>query len=184
MELPLPQRRLPHATMLGLLILEEDEELRIYLRDLENFSPSLRVSYVKARRNAVMAPQDLLAAGITVPAHLRGRREVYVAFTTLAMGDLNALAHTQEAHELLLERGGLRPAFLRYGRAIPRGALQVGAYVDDLAVLEIVKRDMIQATCRSAAEEAAQSSTPPSSAPGHQGGYDAPRPPTLEEAPR
>lgn len=119
MELPLPQRRLPHGTMLGLLLLNADEGLRVYLRDLENFFPSLHVSNAKARRSAVeppLAPADLLAAGIKVPPHLIQRREVYVAFTTLAMGDLNALAQAQEAHELLLERGGLRPDFLRYGR--------------------------------------------------------------------
>lgn len=107
-------------------MLNEDEELRVYLRDLENFFPSLRVSYAKARRNAVgppLAPRDLEAAGVKVPPRLADRKEVYVGFTMLAMGDLIALAHAQEADELLLGRGGLRPDFMRYGRPLPRGTM-------------------------------------------------------------
>lgn len=116
--------------MLGLLLLEEDEELRVYL---ENFFPSLRVSYAKTRRNAMgpaMAPSDLVAAGITVPPHLMSCGEVYVAFTTLAMGDLNALAHAQEAHELLLEQGprsGAACGRLSCATAAPSRGVQVGA---------------------------------------------------------
>lgn len=63
------------------------------MRDLENFFPSLRVSYAQARRNAVgppLAPRDLDAVGVRVPPQLADRKEVCVAFTTLAMGDLNS----------------------------------------------------------------------------------------------
>ena len=53
------------------------------------------------------------------------------------MGDMNALAHAQEAHERIIEpalcRARLR--LMRYGRPLPSGPVLAGAYVGDLAVV-------------------------------------------------
>eukprot|EP00972_Heterocapsa_arctica_P113151 16435653-Heterocapsa_arctica.AAC.1 len=46
----------------------------------------------------------------------------YPCAATLRMGDINALGHAQEAHEIMLERQGtFRPEdTLRFGRPLPR----------------------------------------------------------------
>ena len=53
--------------------------------------------------------------------------------STLAMGDLNALAHAQEAHERIIEPafGRARLQLMRYGRPLHSGPVLAGAYVDD-----------------------------------------------------
>ena len=147
LEATLPTPVLPHGAMLCSIILRPHERLRVSCRDLENFFCTLGLPYAKVCRNAVGTPltaDQLLEAGVSVPPHLLGRERVYVALRSLAMGDVNALGHAQQAHEVMLEAGGATSPdqLMRYGRPLPRGQCQVGGYVDDLSVVQIHGHDV------------------------------------------
>ena len=127
MEEALPQSTLPHSSLINNIVLEPDEDLAVWLRDLENYFPSLRVPHAKACRNAVGPPlsvAECVAAGLQVPPELQDRRRLYPALTTLSMGDLNALAHAQDGHETMVREGGVQE-LMRYGQPLPRGRLSV-----------------------------------------------------------
>ena len=137
---------LPHGTKMCSLILHPDEQLRMSCRYLGNFFCSLRLPYAKVCRNAVgtaISPNQVEEIGFEVPPHLRERKAVYVALTSLDMGDVNALGHAQQAHEVMLGAGGAAAQWelLRYGHPIPSGSCHAGSYVDDLAVVQIHKVD-------------------------------------------
>ena len=132
--------------MLCSIILRPQERLRVSCRDLENFFCTLGLPYAKVCRNAVGTPfaaAQFLEAGVSVLPHLLGRDRVYVALRSLAMGDVSALGHAQQAHEVMLEAGGAASPdqLMRYGRPLPRGQCQVGGYVDDLFVVQIHGHD-------------------------------------------
>ena len=120
--------------------------LRVSCRDLEDFFCTLGLPSAKVCRNAVgtfLIAAQLLEAGVAVPPHPLGRDRVYVALRSLAMGDVNALGHAQQAHGVMLEAGGAASPdqLRRYGRPLPRGQCQVGGYVDDLSVMQIHGHD-------------------------------------------
>lgn len=126
------------------------QQLRATCLDLANYFCSLRVLYAKVQRNAVPAfsPATLMEAGVDVPADLQSRKLLQPAWTTLSMGDINALAHAQEAHESMLAHAGFSLSrrlsssqMLRYAHPPPHSPTLLGAYVDDLSILQIIKED-------------------------------------------
>ncbi len=100
---------LPHGSQLCGLVLGPEDDLEVCAEDLSNFFCALHVPIEKARRN-IMGPSfsdvQLQEAGVDVPAQLQQRSQLWCGLMKPSMGNINALAHAQQAHEVMLEQSG------------------------------------------------------------------------------
>jgi len=136
-------RMAAHAACLIDLVLEPHQSLRIWTSDLPVFFYTLRVSQERVRSNA-FGPA-LPAAQLT---HLRafkrhrgsGAERLQPCLASLAMGDVNASAFAQDAHQGLLRSAGVAApdTCIVYGTPLPRSPLLHGIVIDDHAMLAIL----------------------------------------------
>ena len=160
-------RLLGHAVAICEIILEEDEEFRGSGRDLPDCYHSIRVALLRAFRNAVgpwLSPASMrqTAAYARLMARRRARgveaepARVVACWSTLVMGDLNAVDFVQIAHINALRSGGCMgtDAALTYTRPLPDPADKVyeSVVVDDYNAIAVVKAG----TVRGADEERVQ----------------------------
>ena len=88
---------------------------------------------------------ELRRFGFDVPSRFAADDWVFLGFNHQTMGDTNACAHAQQAHETMLRRGGALSSrtTLRYGRPLPRGKLWQGAFSDDYGVGVVLPRSAV-----------------------------------------
>ena len=151
---------MPHGCVFCEIILEHDEEVRLWLSDLPQWYYRMKVSAERAATNVftkvldgdayrgLAAVQALLASEGRAADDDAPVGPVQFALGTLAMGDVNATVFAQSAHVELLRRfGAMRESEMMVYRGLPpRGKTWEGVVIDDHAIAAVTRRGAPSAT--------------------------------------
>jgi len=133
--------RLPSGSQLGLIRIPKGQVLRGSGDDLSSFFYLLENPPATRRFCAVgrkFRGSDEPALGLAPSG------EYYLALRVWAMGDHNSVDVAQACHEDVLRAGGAYKfdSILTYGDPLPATGLFQGIYIDDLAVMALVDREV------------------------------------------
>ena len=151
---------MPHGCVFCEIILEHDEEVRLWLSDLPQWYYRMKVSAERAATNVftkvldgdahrgLAAVQALLASEGRAADDDAPVGPVQFALGTLAMGDVNATVFAQSAHVELLRRfGAMHESEMMVYRGLPpRGKTWEGVVIDDHAIAAVTRRGAPSAT--------------------------------------
>lgn len=131
---------LASASMLGQIMLENDEKLCMSGEDVKDFFYQFLVSPARAARNALVGKLTMEELLRLFPGHDVPPEGGFVGLNTMAMGDLCAVEFAQSSHlSLVLQCGGICPTeLMRLRSPMPRGPFMGGLVIDDLVLLERV----------------------------------------------
>lgn len=127
------------------ITLLDDEQLRATGLDLRDFFYQFRISQQRVHRNILAGSISIAEARkVFGPGFNWPEPQVFVALSTLAMGDLLACEFSQSSHlGLLLQHNVCLPSQLICMRCpIPRTTM-VGVVIDDLIVLEKIASEAL-----------------------------------------
>ena len=145
---------MPHGCLFCEIILEQNEEVRLWASDLPQWYYRMKVSAERASTNVFTAELDgekyreLAAVQALLASEGRSASDeapvgpVQFALGTLAMGDVNATVFAQSAHVALLRRFGSMSTseMVVYRGLPPRGKTWEGVVIDDHAIAAVSRR--------------------------------------------